>query len=157
MNCKTVSASALALIGLLLVPSRMISQDSLTDAKIEVHMHYTGAGKVDEKHKIFVALWDSTDFMKGQAAPVEMGTTSSKDGTVVFANVKKTPAYLTSLYDPKGEWDAASMPPDGSVVGMYSKNPGEPAPVEAKTGKTTTVEFTFDDTVTMSGGQPQIK
>jgi len=147
-----------SLVGLLLLPLLMASQDSLTGAKLEVHMHYTGAGKVDEKHKLFVALWDSADFMKGgDTAPVEIGSTSSKDGTVVFENVKKSPAYLTSLYDPKGEWDAASAPPDGSVVGMYSENPGEPKPIELKSGKTTTVEFTFDDTVTMNGGQPQVK
>ena len=157
MNSKTFSA-AMALVGLFLTPARIISQDSLAGAKIEVHMHYAGAGKVDEKHKIFVALWDSTDFMKGgESAPVAMATTATKDGTVVFENVKKSPAYLTSLYDPKGEWDAASAPPDGSVVGMYSTNPGEPAPIEVKSGKSTTVEFTFDDTVTMNGGQPQVK
>jgi hypothetical protein len=40
-------------------------------------------------------------------------------------------------------------PPAGVSLGMYSKTPGEPAPVKVEAGKTATVEFTFDDTVRM--------
>jgi len=36
------------------------------------------------------------------------------------------------------------------VAGMYSKTPGQPAPVKVEAGKTANVEFTFDDTVRCS-------
>jgi hypothetical protein len=32
---------------------------------------------------------------------------------------------------------------------MYSKTPGQPAPVKVEAGKTASVELTFDDTVKM--------
>jgi hypothetical protein len=32
---------------------------------------------------------------------------------------------------------------------MYSKTPGQPAPVKVEAGKTANVEFTFDDAVKM--------
>jgi hypothetical protein len=77
-------------------------------------------------------------------------STSSKDGTVTFNDVAKSPAYVGAVYDPNGGYaERQGPPPPGSSLGMYSKTPGQPAPVKVEAGKTANVEFTFDDTVKM--------
>jgi len=49
----------------------------------------------------------------------------------------------------KGYAERKGPPPPGSSLGMYSKTPGQPAPVKVEAGKTANVELTFDDTVKM--------
>ena len=78
----------------------------------------------------------------------------SKSGTVTFEDVKKAPAYVSAVYDPTGQWDAQSAPPEGSSLGLYSKSPGTPEPIELQPGKTTTIDLTFDDSVKMKSGKP---
>lgn len=150
----SVFATCAAAFGLLLnSPQIVMCQDSNTGSKLEVHINYSGTGTVDQKHKIYVALWDSPDFVKSEMPPFATQPSSSKDGVVTFENVKKTPIYVSTAYDPNGEWDAQSPPPDGSSLGLYSKTPGQPAPVNLKPGKTTKIELAFDDSVKMKGGK----
>lgn len=141
---------------LLLAASRAaISQNSNASYTLQVHVNYDGAGTVDEQHKIYVALWDSAEFTKGEGTvPVAIQSVSSKNGTVTFDEVKKTPAYVSAVYDPTGQWDAQSAPPEGSSLGLYSKTPGTPEPIELQSGKTTTINLTFDDSVKMRSGKP---
>jgi hypothetical protein len=118
---------------------------------LKVKVSYTGAGSVDEKHQIFVALWDSPDFMTGVGGiPIATAATSAKDGTVTFDRVTKSPVYASTAYDPKGSWDGQSgPPPSGSSLGVYSKTPGKPEPIDVPTGKTIQVEISFDDSYKM--------
>ena len=100
-------------------------------------------------HKIVVALWDSADFVQGNLRPVAIRATDSKNGTVTFSGVEKVPAYVSCAYAPSGAWDGESgPPPSGSSVGMYSKTPPTPAPIDVPAGKSVKVEkITFDDAV----------
>lgn len=140
---------------LLAAPRTPAAQDSNAAYKLKVRVNYTGTGAVDAQHKIYVVVWDSPDFAKGgNAMPAAVESMSSKTGTVTFDNVQKTPAYVSTAYDPSGQWDAQSPPPEGSSLGLYSKTPGTPEPIELKAGKTTTIDLNFDDTVKMKGGQP---
>ena len=102
---------------------------------------------MDDNHKIFVALWDSTGFMQGNGIPVAVQSTSSKTGTVTFSDVKTNPAYVSSAYDPTGKWEGQSGPPAGSSLGMYSKSPGKPEPIDTSGGKTAAATISFDDSV----------
>lgn len=154
MKLGIVTLCAFAFGALLTLPQRAVSQDSSAGSKLEVHLHYTGSGTVDEKHKIYAVLWDSPDFMQGGGMPVDMQSSSSKDGVVTFNNVQKTPAYVSAVFDPSGEWDAQSAPPEGSSLGLYSKTPGKPEPIDLKAGKTTSIDLPFDDTVKMRSGGP---
>src|SRR5258708_12079087 len=53
------------------------AQQGLT---LQVQIHYTGSGTVDETHKIFVALWDSASFTDADGGPpVAVQSTSSKN------------------------------------------------------------------------------
>jgi len=127
--------------GALLLSALMISaQQGLT---LQVQLHYTGSGTVDEAHKIFVALWDSAD--TDGAPPVDVKAATSKNGTVTFTDVKKVPAYVSAAYDPTGHWDAQSPPPSGSSLGMYSKAPPKPDPIDITPGKVAKVTISFDD------------
>jgi hypothetical protein len=131
----------LALCGALLLGALTTSaQQGLT---LQVQLRYTGSGTVDATHKIFVALWDSPSFEA--APPVAVQSTTSKNGTVTFSDVQKVPAYASAAYDPTGNWDAQSPPPAGSSLGMYSKDPPKPEPIDIAPGKIAKVTISFDD------------
>lgn len=150
----SIFATCAAVFGLLLSsPQVVVCQDSNAGSTLQVQLNYSGKGTVDEQHKIYVALWDSPDFVKSEMPPFATQPASSKDGVVTFENVKKTPVYVSTAYDPNGKWDAQSPPPDGSSLGLYSKTPGQATPVDLKPGKTTKIELAFDDSVKMKGGK----
>ncbi len=138
----------LALCGLTALCSlAAVSQEAKPEGKrtLAVQLNYTGAGHVDEKHKIFVVLWDSPDFAQGQAMPVALLPATAKDGVVTFSDVQKVPAYVSAAYDPNGGWDGQSgPPPSGSSLGMYSKG-GAPEPIDIVAGKSVNVTLSFDD------------
>lgn len=112
---------------------------------LQVQVHYTGTGTVDATHKIYVALWDSPGFPEGGGQPIAVQPVTSKDGTATFSDVQKVPAYVSAAYDPSGNWDAQSPPPPGSSLGMYSKAPPAPDPIDIESGKTAKVTINFDD------------
>jgi hypothetical protein len=117
---------------------------------LRVKVHYRGSGTVDDKHKVVVFLFDSPDFGRKAVMAFAVMSTDSKDGTVTFNDVAKSPAYIGTVYDPNpGYAERQGPPPPGSSLGMYSKTPGQPAPVKVEAGKTIDVELTFDDSVKM--------
>ena len=117
---------------------------------LKVKLHYTGSGTIDEKHKILVFLFDSPAFMQGDAMPFAMKGATAKDETVTFSDVGKSPVYVTAVYDPTGGYDGQSgPPPSGASLGLYSKTPGQPVPVNLDEGKTVEIDLAFDDTTKM--------
>jgi hypothetical protein len=130
------------LCGVLLAGAMVASaQSGLT---LQVQLRYTGSGIVDATHKIFVALWDSPNL--DGAPPTDIKSATSKNGTVTFTNVKKTPAYVSAAFDPSGHWDGASgPPPTGASLGMFSKAPPKPDPIAITPGKAASVNISFDD------------
>ena len=129
----------------LLITSGAGAQTSAERRAIQVEINYTGAGTVDARHKIYVALWDSSDLSGGP--PAAVGSLDSKKGTVTFSIVERVPAFVSAAYDPTGAWDAQSPPPSGCSLGMYSKNPPNPEPINVAPGQTAKVSITFDDSV----------
>jgi|SRR5215831_4434443 len=122
-----------------------LAQTGADKRTIQVDINYTGAGIVDANHKIYVALWETTDLSSGPPAAVQ--SLASKKGRVTFSSVQKIPAYVSTAYDPTGGWEAQTPPPSGASLGMYSKKPPTPEPIDVAPGKTTTVAITFDDAV----------
>lgn len=142
-------ALGMLLLGMLVKASSQAKPETKTRT-LNVKLNYTGAGTVDEKHKIFVFLFDSPDFMQGGAMPIGMSAGTSKNGTVTFADLTASPVYVATCYDPSGSYDGQSgPPPSGASMGLYSKSPGKPEPVEVEAGKTATVDLPFDDTTKM--------
>jgi hypothetical protein len=135
-----------------LLASGVVAQTTTDKRTIQVDINYTGAGTVDASHKIYVALWDSSDM--NAAPPVAVQSLDSKKGTVTFSDVQKVPAYVSTAYDPTGAWNAQSPPPSGSSLGLYSKNPPKaytptpnPEPIDVAAGKTVKVTITFNDSI----------
>ncbi len=120
-------------------------------SKLDVQVTYTGPGTVDGSHKVYVVLWDTPDFIKGDSGgpPIGMKALTSKSDTAHFDDLQKGPVYVSMVYDPSGKWDAASPPPAGSSIGLYSTEPGVPAPVKLDPGKPTQVSASFDDSQKM--------
>ena len=135
---RLLSISGVLFLGALMAPAQQ-------GRTLQVQIHYTGSGTVDETHKIFVALWDSPGFTDDSVPPVALKSTSSKDGMVTFSDIQKTPAYVSAAYDPAGQWDAQSAPPKGSSLGMYSKAPPKPEPINLTPTRASKVTITFDD------------
>jgi len=127
----------------------LASAQTKPDRSLQVKLNYTGAGKVDDGHKIFVFLFDSPDFMQGNAMPIGSQAATGKDQTISFSDLSASTVYVVAALDPKGEYDGMSAPPSGSSMGMYSKEPGKPAPIALEAGKATHVELAFDDTAKM--------
>jgi hypothetical protein len=139
--------------GLLILASGFQSaraQDKAATRTLKVTVKFTGAGPVDDKHKIQVFLFDSPDFTGGQAMPTGMQMTASKNGTVTFSDIPGSPVYAAAIYDPKGEYDGASgPPPSGSSAGVYTKEPPKPGPISIDAGKTFEIDLPFDDAIKM--------
>jgi hypothetical protein len=122
-----------------------LAQPSADKRTIQVDIDYTGSGIVNASHKLYVALWDSSDMSGGP--PVAVLSLNSKKGTVTFSDVQRVPAFVSAAHDPTGHWDAQSPPPSGSSLGMYSRNPPNPQAIDVAPGKTVKVTITFDDSV----------
>jgi len=116
---------------------------------LKVKLNYTGAGTVDEKHKIFLFLFDTPDFTQGNAMPIGFQQAAAKDVTVAFEGLASSPVFVTAAYDPSGQYEGMSAPPSGASMGMYSKTPGTPEPIKIEPGETVTVELAFDDSFKM--------
>jgi hypothetical protein len=124
--------------------------DAAKGRTLKVKLNYTGAGPVDEKHRIFVFLFDSPDFIQGGAMPTHSQAATAKDGTLTFTDIGHSPVYISAAYDKSGTYDGQSgPPPSGSPLGMYSKTPGVPEPVNIKEGETAQIELAFDDSFPM--------
>jgi hypothetical protein len=125
------------------------SAGSSDGASLEVHVTYSGSGTVDESHKLYVAVWDTPDFVKEGGAslkPVGAARIMSKSGAATFDNLQKTPVYISMAFDASGKWtDPTSDPPSGTSLGVYGKEPGVPAPIDLQPGKTTKVFAELDD------------
>ena len=126
------------------------AQDKAAARTLKVKLHYTGAGTVDEKHKIVLFLFDSPDFTQGNAMPTGTQMTAVKDGSVTFSDIAGSPVYVAAVFDPTGGYDGASgPPPSGASLGMYTKEPPAPGPIAIEAGKTVEIDLTFDDSAKM--------
>ena len=147
---KKFSVAMVLLCAVCALQSGQAQDKAAAHGTLKVKIHYKGSGSVDEQHKILVFLFDTPTFLHGGGAiPFAMMSLNSADGAVTFSDVAKSPVYVSTVYDPKGAYDGQAAPPAGSSLGIYSKEPGEPVPLNVEPGKTASVELTFDDAVKM--------
>jgi hypothetical protein len=131
--------------------SALVARAQTESSKLEVQVTYGGSGTVDEMHKIYVVLWDKPDFVSGNTStePIGVKPIVSKSATAQFDDIKKSPVYISMVFDPTGKWDATAPPGPGSSLGLYATEPGTPAPVQLQPGKSTRIAATFDDSFKM--------
>jgi hypothetical protein len=131
-------------------PAEKAPEKAPAGRTLKVKLNYSGPGTVDEKHRIFVFVFDTPDFVRREdAMPIASDSGAAKDATLTFSDVTTSPVYLIAVYDPAGGYEGMSKPPAGCSLGIYSKTPGEPEGVVIEAGKTTQVEVAFDDTIKM--------
>jgi len=130
---------------------------------LNVKLNYSGVGTVDEKHKIYVLLFDANPFTAtklvdstSDAAPPtpEAGVShilrrqgaSGKNETVTFSGLSVSPVYAAAIFDQSGSYDGVSDPASGSSTGVYGKALDKAEPITIEEGKTVEVVLSFDDT-----------
>ncbi|MFB3921853.1 MAG: hypothetical protein ACE145_09035 [Terriglobia bacterium] len=133
---------------------------------LKVKLNYTGAGSVDEKHKLYVLLFDSNPYTAHTlvdrtsatepAAALSAGTdkvcsiiarqaTGTNKRAVTFAKLSVSPVYAMAFYDKSGEYANQGDPPSHVPMGLYGGKPGNPQPIKLDSGKAVEVELTFGD------------
>src|SRR3954451_20059871 len=100
------------------------AQDKATGRTLKLKVNYTGSGTVDDKHLVQVFIWDSADFINGGIMPIGMKSAASKNVTVTFSDLGKSPVYVSTVFDPNGGYnEVAGPPPSGSSIGLHAKTP----------------------------------
>jgi hypothetical protein len=151
----TVFIFALTLVGLTAAPA---------NKKLKVKVNYTGAGIVDEKHKIYVMLFDANPFTaskleddssaptppvpaEGTSHILRRQSASSKNGAITFTDLSISPVYAAAFFDKNGSYDGHSDPVSGSPMGVYGKAVDKAEPITLGAGKAAEVVLAFDDSI----------
>jgi hypothetical protein len=135
---------------------------SSTHSTLKVKLSYTGAGIVDDNHKIYVLLFDTNPFTASslvdstsEATPpattagvshiLRRFSASRRDGTITFDFLRSPAVYAAAFLDRNGSYDGHSDPASGAPMGMYRKAPDKIEPIRLKNGKSMKVVLAFDD------------
>jgi hypothetical protein len=130
---------------------------------LKVKLNYTGAGVVDEKHKIYVMLFDANPYTAStlidatsQPAPsapapgvshiLAREDASAKDATVTFRQLAVSPVYATAFFDKAGTYNGHLDSVSGAPMGAYGNWPDRLEPIKIAEGKTVQITMAFGDT-----------
>ena len=141
----TGSLAFLPFFAILALCWTQISLNAGDSRTLKVKLNYTGAGTMDERHKIHVLLFDSDPYTSESFRPMVSKAASTQDETVTFAGLNVSPVYALAFYDKY----ASEQPESGSPVGIYGKGPNKMIPIKLEAGKTVEIELNFDDSVTV--------
>jgi hypothetical protein len=150
----------LALLLLLLAMPRAAAQNARAQRTLKVRLNYTGA--VDEKHRIYVLLFDSNPLtattladatsQRTPATPapgvshiIGSESVATKNGSITFHALPLSPVYAMFFLDKSGTYDGHVDPASGSPMGLYGEPPDKLQPIQVEAGKTAELTLTFDD------------
>jgi len=160
---KKKCAALLALVLLVLVAALQASEKDKTGRPIlKVKINYAGAGTVDQKHKIFVLLFDANPFTASTLIDSTAATTpptpatgvshilrrlsaTAKNETLTFIDLSTTPVYAAAFLDQNSSYDGRSDPVSGAPMGVYIRAPSKVEPIALEDGKTVEIVLSFDD------------
>jgi hypothetical protein len=108
-------------------------------ADVTVTATYKGKGVVDDKHPIWVFIFDHAA-IANTSRPLANQAVRKNGETVTFPGVTGT-IYALTVYDPGGSYSGDGPPPNGLPVGMYSVDKKAASPI--KPGQK--VAIVFDD------------
>jgi hypothetical protein len=109
------------------------------ETTLEVTVRYTGAGQIDDNHKLWIWLFDQPDFMNGM--PIAVQSVARSGGEANFTGIPSAQVYVAANYDVNGGYQGGP-PPSGSPAGAHQLN-GQPVPVPP--GPAAAIELRFDD------------
>ena len=117
---------------------------------LKVKVSYTGQGAVDDQHRIYVSVFDTSYIVHYGIVPLATQWVSTNGLIATFEDLKKSPIYLAAFYDKAGGYDPASGSlPSGAPAALYGQQPGVADPVAIEEGRTVEIQLTFDDSITM--------
>lgn len=104
------------------------SQAAAAERVLRIKLNYTGAGAVDEKHKIYVLLFDANPLTAStlsdatsQATPpapvagvshiLARESAATKDGVITFHTVPVSPVYAVFFFDKTGTYNNGHADP----------------------------------------------
>ena len=150
-NLRAVAVLSVTLLTVLLYCSQVsivLGQDTTATAgrTLKVTVKYTGAGTVDDIHKLYFFVFDTPDVQSGPM-PIGMASTAKNESVVTIDSLSTSPVYVAVVFDSSGTYDGVSgPPPSGSPAAMYMKEqPGVATPVKIEPGQTAEIELSFDD------------
>jgi hypothetical protein len=146
---------ALTVVVAMLIAGFAQSSASLTAASpaadvaagtVRVTIHYTGKGKVDASHKLWVWLFDTPNIGPG-SMPIDQVSIDQNDTDAVFEGVAAEKVYIAAAFDETGGMMGDAPPPSGTPIGILSGGNGAPSPVTSGAKEATVL--TFNDTIRM--------
>ncbi len=142
---RAVAITALAALMVVSLASPIV-QASRPEGDLQVTVTYSGKGKVDDTHEIWIYLFD-TPTPSPDVMPLAMDSITTNGGAKEFKGLKGR-VYVFVAYDESGDYQGNSAPPPGMPVGTYSTDGKGPSPVEPGPG--VKVNVTFDDSQRMT-------
>jgi len=109
---------------------------------VKVTVKYTGAGTVDDTHRLWIWLFDTPSIGAG-SIPVAEISTDKNEGTATFETVSAEQVWIAVAYDVGGNFGGSAPPPSGSPVAIYGTESGSPTAVTP--GDKAAVTITFND------------
>lgn len=122
------------------------AEGRIAAGNVKVTVNYTGKGKVDASHKIWVWLFDTPNIGPG-SQPVDQVALDANGAVADFANVQPGQVWIAVAFDEQGVMTGNEPPPSGSPIGIFSASNGAPTPVTP--GEKAAVTLSFDDTMRM--------
>jgi hypothetical protein len=112
---------------------------------LKVTIHYTGKGKVDAAHKLWVWVFDTPQIGPG-SMPIDQLSLYKNDADASFVGLADGKFYIAAAFDETGSMMGDAPPPTGTPIGILGMAAGAPSPVSP--GKDPAV-LTFDDSMRM--------
>lgn len=138
---------AVVAIGLLTAVAQpsLNASSGLAAGDVKVTVHYTGKGKVDASHKIWVWLFDNPNIGAG-SMPIDQLSVEKNDAEAFFGGVVAGEVWIAVAFDEQGAMQGDAPPPTGTPIGILMKD-GKPLSVSP--GEKGIATITFNDTMRM--------
>ena len=145
MKSVLTAAFAALLAATIVSPSSSLRAAPLDEQAgiVKVTITYTGKGKVDSTHRLWVWLFDTPNI--GPAAqPIAQLSLDKNGADAVFDGVAGDKVYVAAAFDEQGVMQGDAPPPAGSPIGVLAAADGMPVPVTP--GPKGLAKLAFDDT-----------
>lgn len=144
---KVLTLAVVALlIAVVAPPPAALDAAAVTAGTVKVTIHYTGKGKVDASHKLWVWVFDSPNIGAG-SMPVAEVSLEANDTEAVFDGIVVGKAYIGAAFDEEGSMRGEGPPPTGTPIGILMGSDG--VPIAVVPDGAAPVVLSFDDSIRM--------
>jgi hypothetical protein len=143
---KTALSFAVAALLAVLAPAAVLHAAPPAAGTLKVTIHYTGKGKVDAAHKLWVWVFDTPNIGPG-SMPIDQLSIDKNDADASFEGLADGKFYIAAAFDETGSMMGDAPPPTGTPIGILGIASGAPTAVSPG-GKDPAV-LTFDDSLRM--------